>query len=60
MMYKCTTPCIYYREIYDQNKKPSIKIICDFRDGEEIKQIPLKEKVNCQHFKTYVNIKWKL
>lgn len=58
-MIKCTTPCIYYREIMDKTKQPRYKIVCEYRDGEEIKNIPQDEKLNCNFFKSYKEIKWK-
>ncbi len=55
-MIKCITPCIYYREILNRSKKPSYKIICDYKEGEEIKNIPYEEKVNCKFFKSFKDI----
>jgi hypothetical protein len=59
-MIKCFTPCIYYNEIHNKFNKPSIKSICDIRDSGEIKNIPKEEIENCQYFKTYKDIKWKI
>jgi len=56
-MNKCQTPCIYYSEIFDKSKKPMVKTICDYRDGEEIKNISNEEIENCKHFKTYKEIR---
>ena len=56
---QCTTPCIFYREIIDRSKKPSYKTVCDYKDGEEIKNIPQSEINNCNNFKSFKEIKWK-
>ncbi len=60
MAIKCTTPCIYYREIYNQNKSPMVRLVCDYRDGVEINDLSLDIKSNCKFFKSYTNVKWKL
>ena len=60
MAYKCTTPCIYYREIYEQNKSPMVRLVCDYRDGVEINYLSLETRSNCRFFKSYNDIKWKL
>jgi len=56
-MNKCYIPCIYYHEVYDKSKTPTVKITCDIKDGQEIKNIPDKEIQNCEHFKTYNEVK---
>lgn len=58
-MIKCSYPetCIYYHEVFDKNNKPSVRIVCDYRDGLEIKLIPTAEINNCPHFKSYKQIK---
>ena len=56
-MKQCYTPCIFYHEVYDKTKKPSVRVICDIKDGKEIKDIPDEEIQNCEHFKTYNEIK---
>ncbi len=56
---KCTTPCIYYRELIHQTPHFSIKTICEARD-KEIKDIPQKEIESCKFYKTYKDIKWKI
>jgi len=56
-MNKCYIPCIFYHELYDRTQKPSVRIICDIKDGQEIKNIPTEEIQNCGHFKTYSEIK---
>lgn len=56
-MNKCTTPCIYYHELHDRHRKPSVKTVCDIRDGEEIKNIPVEEIDNCKEFKTFKDVK---
>lgn len=58
-MLKCQTPCIYYHEIHNKQEKPSVKVICDYREGEEIKNIPLEEINNCDHFTTLTEVKQK-
>lgn len=58
-MNQCYTPCIYYCEIENKSKNPSMKIICDMRDGEEIRNIPADEIGICKHFKTYKDLKEK-
>lgn len=58
-MNKCTTPCIYYHEVFDKAKKPSVKIVCDIKEGIEIKNISDDEIINCKHFKTFKDIKFK-
>jgi hypothetical protein len=59
---KCThnSVCIYYREIFNKNGNLSTKIVCDYRDGEEIKNIPAEEIKNCEHYKPFNEIKWKI
>ena len=54
---KCTTPCIYYREIVDKSKIPSVRTVCDARD-KEIKHISKKDIENCSLYKTYKSIKY--
>ena len=55
-MQKCFTPCIWYRE-KDNNEKPTKKMVCDMRDGQEIKDI-LREIIDtCEYFKTYKDIR---
>lgn len=56
-MHRCYTPCIFYHEVYNKNEKPSVRIICDYKDGKEIKDISEKEIENCIHFKTYEQVK---
>ncbi len=51
-MHKCFTPCIYYREVYDKTKKPSMKIICDYKDTEIFK-MPEDDINFCKQFTTY-------
>ena len=54
---KCYTPCIYYHELHDKSKTPTVKVVCDYRDGIEIRLIPNEEINNCSYFKTYKQIK---
>lgn len=56
-MHRCYTPCIYYHEVHDKSQKPTVKVICDYREGEEIINISKEEINNCEHFKTYNEIK---
>jgi hypothetical protein len=58
-MHKCYTPCIYYNEKYDRSKKPMYKIVCDMKDGEEIRNIPQEEIDNCTHYKSYTEVRSK-
>ena len=53
---RCVYPdtCIYYREIGKKN----VRMVCDYRDGEEIKNILAEEIKNCKHYKTYKDVKW--
>ena len=55
---RCVYPdtCIYYREIGKKN----IRMVCDYRDGEEIKNIPAEEIKNCKHYKPFNEIKWRI
>lgn len=55
-MYHCYTSCIYYYINIDKSRKPSVRLTCDYREGEEIKNIPIEEIKNCEHFKTYKEI----
>lgn len=55
-MNKCITPCIYYSEIFDKSKTSAVKVICDIREGEEIKNILIQEIETCTYFKTYKEI----
>ena len=55
-MDKCYTPCIYYREIIDLNKKPMADVSCNYLEGKKLKDIPQEEKCNCKYFKTYKDI----
>jgi hypothetical protein len=59
MQCKCKTPCVFYREIIDKSKKPTYKTVCDYRDGEEIKNIPQDEIEKCNIFKSFKEVKWK-
>lgn len=56
---KCTYPetCIYFHAMHESHNKPSVRIVCDYRDGLEIRLIPNEEINNCQHFKTFKQIK---
>ena len=56
-MHQCYKSCIYYHIIQDRTKKPSTKLTCDIKDGQEIKNIPNEEIQNCEHFKTYNEVK---
>jgi uncharacterized FlaG/YvyC family protein len=56
-MHKCYTPCIYYHELHDKSKTPTVKVICDIREGQEIRNIPNEEIQNCEHYKTYNEVK---
>ena len=59
-MKKCFTPCIYYHEIHDNNQKPSVKILCDIRENEDIKNISEDEINNCEYYKTYRDLNNKM
>ena len=59
-MRKCFTPCVYYHETYDKQSKPSVKVVCDIREGEEIKNISDEDINNCKNFKTYKDVKFDL
>jgi len=56
---RCSFPqtCIYYYEVYDKHNKPSVRIVCDYKDGTEIKKLSTEEITNCPHFKTYKQVK---
>lgn len=56
MLIKCVTPCIYYQEVLDKSKKPSVKLICNYLE-EELKNISENDINNCQHFKSYNHLK---
>lgn len=56
-MLKCFSPCIFYHQIQDKSQKPSMIIICDYKECQEIRNIPINEIEKCQHFKTYNEIK---
>ncbi len=56
MLIKCTTSCIYYQEIIDKTKNPSVKLICNYLE-EELKNIPKSNINNCQHFTSYNHLK---
>ncbi len=56
-MLKCQTPCIYYYESHTKSESPTVRLICDFRDGEEIKNLSINEINECKHFKTYNQVK---
>lgn len=56
-MHQCFTPCINYHEVTNKHEKPSIRIVCDYKDGIEIRLIPQEEINNCKHFKTFEQIK---
>ena len=47
---KCTYPevCIYYRESFYPTRQT-----CDWRDGEELKNLSAKEIEECGHFKSF-------
>ena len=57
-MQKCFTPCIYYHEI-ECTEKPTKKLVCDMREGQEIKDIPRDVINDCEYFKTYEDIRKK-
>ncbi len=62
-MNKCITTdlrCIYYHPIEEKNKKPSYRMVCDMREGEEIKNIPQEEINNCKHYKTFKEARLKI
>lgn len=56
-MLRCYTPCINYHEVHDKSKQPSVKIICDYKDGVEIRNLSKEEINNCIHFKTFKEIR---
>ena len=53
---RCTYPqiCIYYHEIYEQNKTPNYRKVCDAKDGEEIRFV-----TECDLFTSFRDTVWK-
>ncbi|MFA5558657.1 MAG: hypothetical protein WDA59_04250 [Methanofastidiosum sp.] len=52
-MIKCAQgPCFYLHLDIDHKNKTVRKTTCDFKDGEEIKNIPKEELENCPSYKT--------
>lgn len=55
---KCTYPvCIYYHEVIDKSQNPSIRIVCDAHDGEDIRNIDTDQ---CPYYKSFKDAKWKI
>lgn len=57
MIHKCQTPCIYYHEVFIS--KSLVKLKCDIRDGEEIKNLTEEEIKLCKSYKSYKDVRSK-